>query len=253
MRTKKIAIILIAVIFAVALIFCIGAIFTVKKVDTVFCVSEDTKLNVDGARETLDKYVGKNLLFLDTEDVEEALRSDSYLEVISVKKQFPNIIKVEVKERKEVYTINFDEKTYALDENGLVLSELKEIIDERNYIKLELDSIKVISANEGFSISTDAPEMLTTTFEIAKNLRLTDCIKTVTVINKTERQEIKFGTYTAVDIVITKALEDGVAKAEKAFEIYDNETQDYIKTYNEIISYKQDNGEIVAVWTKHGA
>ncbi len=253
MRTKKIAIILIAVIFAVALIFCIGAIFTVKKVDTVFSVSEGTKLDVDGAREALDQYVGRNLLFLDTNDVEETLQQDSYVEIISVKKQFPNVIKVEVKERKEVYTVDFDGKKFALDENGLVLSEIEGEIDERSYIKLELDNINVISAENGFKLSTDAPEMLSVTFEIAKHLRLTDCIKTATVTNKAEMQEIKFGTYTAVDIVIKKALDDGVNKAIKAFEVYDSEAKDYIKTYNEIISYKNDEGKIVAVWTKHGA
>ena len=65
MRTKKLAIISIAIAFAIVVICSVITTFTVRHVDAVFSVSEKNSAKTEAVNEILDRYIGKNLLFCD--------------------------------------------------------------------------------------------------------------------------------------------------------------------------------------------
>ena len=49
----------------------------------------------------------KNLIFLSEDDVYKSLDYFHYMEIVSVDKQFPNVINVKVRERREVYYLDY--------------------------------------------------------------------------------------------------------------------------------------------------
>ena len=105
MQTKKISVILIAVAFMLVVLFSCVGLFSVKKIEINFAVSDQT--DSASIQSTLDGFLGDNLLFMKTEEIEKALKGYHYMEVVSVKKQYPNVITVSLKERREIYYIKY--------------------------------------------------------------------------------------------------------------------------------------------------
>ena len=252
MKTKKFAVISIFVVFAVVVICSAIATFTLKSVNAVFSVSVENSARVQTVQETLDKYTGKNLLFCKTDDIKAEIEQDPYIEVVSIVKRYPDQLEVKVKDRKELYVVNNGDAYYVLSENGIVLRKSDEQVGGREYIELDLGDIKTNRLTVGSYISTEDDEMLAIALDVAQTARLTDCIKKIKLDKGVEKEDIIFSTYTAVDIVIKKAKDEGVKKTEYALKAYDEETHDYRKSNNQIIAYKLDSGEIRVVWRDQG-
>lgn len=85
MNTKRIVLILIAIAFLLIAVFSLVGLFAIKKVEVDFAVSEDRE--VESIQTLLDGYNGKNLMFLNIDDVKDTLKGYHYLEVLSVDKQ----------------------------------------------------------------------------------------------------------------------------------------------------------------------
>lgn len=253
MKNKKLIISIISVVFAVVVICLAVSVFTVKQVDVKFTFSannvETTEIN-----SSMDGFVGKNLLFLDTKDISNELEKNPYIEVLNVEKKFPNIVEVSVKERREIYSVTFSGKTYITDMNGLVLCEKnpEKTYGEHELINLELKNITVEELTVGKVIKTNADSFLSTAFEISKSVDLTDSVKTLKVEKRfsgTDNLYLSFETYSGVNIVINKAEEKGQEKALMGFSVYDTETDDYVKSFNTIEVNMLVGGSIRATWT----
>ena len=252
MRTKKLAIISIAIAFAIVVICSVITTFTVRHVDAVFSVSEKNAEKMDAINDILNGYVGKNLLFCDIGNLEKEIEKDPYVEVTSIVKKFPDVIELQIRDRKEIYVLQYENKYYVLSEEGVVLKQSDTFIGGREYIQFNLDGLEILSLNVGDYIHTDDDLMLAVAFDIAEVARYTDCVKELTLKKGVDVQDVIFSTYTAVEIEVRNILDEGKKKAEKAFTAYDNETRDYIKSNNKIIVTKEDDGDIVAVWSYHG-
>lgn len=252
MKNKKLLIAIISVAFAVVVLCLAVSVFTVKQVKVHFSFSAN-KINESEVEEKANAFVGKNLMFLNIEEVERVLSENPFIEVLSVEKNFPNVINVSVKERREVYLIEYHGKTYVTDMNGLVLCEKNadEQYGEHELIELSLDNIFITELTIGEYFSTDADAFLKNAFEIAKSVNLTDSVRKMTVENRFSGENnsyITFETYSGVDIVINKAEINGLAKSQKAFQIYDAETDDYVKSFDVIDVFETNEGIIEAVW-----
>ncbi len=248
MRTKKFAVILVAIVFILVMLFSCIALFTVKKVQVNYAVSDNTDtFTVQGK---LNEYLGKNLLFLNTDDVKSSISDFHYMEVLSVDKQFPNIIKVEIKERREIYDVVQGDKVYVTTDDGLKLREYdyKEGNESRERITLKLNGITISETKFGERLVTDGEELLDAVFEMAKSVRLTDCIKNVEIQKGIENETAIFQTYTGVKIIVREILDDGIKKIETAFEKYDEVATDYEKTFKVIETVKTADGNIVVVY-----
>ncbi len=245
MNTKKISVILMAVaFFIVAIVSCIG-VLTVKDVNVTYAVSDQT--DARAIQVALDKTIGKNLLFLSEEEVKETLKGNHYMEVLSVDKQFPNVVKVEVKERREVYYTEYEGQTYVTDEKGFVLKQGLPSGEQREIIKLVLgDGIVLSQVAPGSYIKTDNDELLSLVFNIAKSVNLTDCIESIFVeraLGYNDEYDVVFKAYTGVELRVLKVLQNGKEKAKNAFKAYDEKLTDYQKFSGEILSLLTDDGK----------
>ena len=255
MFTKKMVIILYTVFFVGIVLISTVFAFSVSKIDTeITFISEDNgrSISVD---DKLSSFLGKNLLFLDTENIKESLISDPYIDCISVEKSYPDTVKVVAKERRETYLINFDDETYIADENGFILRKY-DGEKKREHITLVLSGLEVEKPVVGSNIKTDYDDSVKNAFEIAKSVDLTDKIDKMTVKKEFGGNltafNVEFLTYTNVTIKITKSDDDGVNKALAAFDAYDFKTTDYEKSFYSIEAIKLDSGAIRVTWTRGG-
>lgn len=258
MKSKKIGSILIGVVFTAVVLVAGFFAFTVKQIKGKFTFTD----NVDSVavQNTLDKYSGGNLLFFNADEMIKEIEADPYLKVTGVEKKFPNVLEISVIERREVYLLEYSGKTYIADQTGFVLAELTEErknsadFNPRAFINLGFEgNISVKSLSVGDVLKTDCDDTLATAFVLAEEARLTDCIKDMTVSIGVKLKDVLFDTYTGVRIEIQNVNVKGAEKARKALTLYDNETSDYVKTFDKIIAYEYKDNEIKVVWTNRGA
>ncbi len=230
MKSKKIPIIILIAVFAAVVVCGFFVLFTVKQVKINFSVSERTAEAAE-IDESLSEFVGKNLLFFDLSAIEKSMEKYPYFELVSAKKMFPNVIEIDLKERQEVYFFDYDGKPFIANDEGLVLSENASL--SKRLINLKLEGLNFTNVIVGETVECDS-DMLFTAFELAESVNLTDCIKNMTVIHNNEQTDVVFDTYTDVKIRIPKIDVSGEEKVIRAFDFYDKEKSDYIKTSNEI-------------------
>lgn len=274
MKGKKIYISLICVLFFVMTVFLVLATFTVKNVNAKITVSSKGEAFFEELQPQLDSFVGKNLLFVNTESVKGIIEKNPYFEVTKIEKSFPNVINVEINERREVYILEYNQKEYFLSESGIVLSQITSSIEnERNFIRLNYKNVefykdivgyKEFSVNNleiGSKVLFDKESVLNTVTSLATSVDLTDCIKEISFyqMEKTgqgaqigsKQIDVSFYTYSGVEIVVKDAENLGEDKIIDAFDYYNSEDKinDYYKSVRKIEVRLLDNGTIDSAWT----
>ncbi len=251
MKTRKIFVILIAIFFVFALVFCGMFILSVNKVEVNFSVSDKT--DITKIQKKFDAFKGDNLLFLDTDEVENCLNSDPYFEITKVEKSFPNVLKVNVVERREAYHMEYEDKYYITTKDGILLNIVDkqdyQLVDSREIIQVKFDGVTIEKATLGKKIETSCQDLILSMYEMVEAVNLTDCIKSIKVSNPNiEFKDIFLQTYTGVNIEIYKANERGVDKILAAFNEYENNTTDYQKLNRTISVTLRDDGQIAVTW-----
>lgn len=252
MKLRRSFAIIIVVLFLLVAGFSFASLFSVKKVDATFSVSDDTKISDLQSR--LDEFLNKNIIFLDKQEVYDAFSDFHYMEIVSVNKKYPNVIEVNVLERREVYYLDYGTNYLVTTENGFILKSISKnsvVDDSRDKIILTLDGVSVLESTIGKTVKTDNDELLSTVFEMAKSVNLTDCIKGISVFSMgSEFSDVTFSTYTGVDIVIEKAELFGVDKVKEGFSAYDQKASDYEKMFSKLVVFIDKDGKIQVNWTK---
>ena len=251
MKSKRISVIIVAAIFLLVAVGCLVGLFTTKKVQVDYAVSDEIKS--EQIQSVLDSFLGDNLLFLKAEDVNGQLKNFTYVEVVSVKKDFPNILSVKLRERREVYYLAYSGGYLVTTENGFVLrtATQAEVSDNlsRDKIILDLNGVNILEASVGSVVKTDDDLLLSIVFNMAKSVQLTDCIKSIELFKpNVPGANVTFYTYTGVAVEIAKVENKGVEMAEQAFKSYDSAESDYIKTFS-TIKVNLVGDRINVVWT----
>ena len=251
MIKKKILVILISIAFAFIVLFSCASLLSIKKVEVNFALASSDVQNV---QKILDKNLDKNLLFLDEKEVEDLFKSEPYLEVVSVDKKYPNVLSVNVKERREVYKIDTGLKSYVLDESGVVLNDTGiakqggEIID-LSFIAFKNNpnlntKIEVVSAKLGEKLKTTNDQVFNRTLSIAKSVGLFDCIKKIEIeYCSGEEFDVGFETKTGVKLHVVDLLDDGERKGQVCFDVYNQIATDYQKRFGNIEAMFGVDGE----------
>ncbi len=246
MKSKKIAVIIIAIAFGLVVLTSCFFLFTIKKVEVNYAVSAQ-KNDTDQVQKTLDEYLNKSLLFLDVNGIGKAVKEQPYLEIVSVEKKYPNILEMNIKERKETYRLKDGEKTYVLSEEGYILNDTGELKHGAKIIDLAFitfrnspdfsSKITVDSAVVGEKIQTSNDDVVYQTLEIAKKVGLSDCISKIYIEDCTGNEyDVSFETHTGVKIYVYNVVEDGQRKTLTAFNVYDTVASDYQKRFGAIQS-----------------
>lgn len=254
MTKKRILITILSVVLAVIAIIAVFSIFTLKKIDLVFTGNTRAESESLSVYEKLESFTGKNLLFLDIKEVENTVNNDPYFEVESVIKKFPDGVEVKLKERREIFVFSFEDKSYVTSEEGYVLREFTGEKD-RTKIALSFSDISVTDVKIGEKLVTDYDTAVYNALSLARLIELTDCVDSIKVEKKASTTEIgsyqtivTFNTYTAVEIIIYDAENNGNEKTAAAFYAYDNEESDYKKTNNKIEAFAMTDGTIRVIW-----
>ena len=251
MRTKKLFVILIAVAFAMSVLLCVFLMFSVKKIDVKFSVSEN--FETQQVYDKLEEFNGKNLLFLSLDKVEDSIDDFPYFEITSLKKSFPNVISIEVKERREVYDLVLEDKVATTSSDGFVL-KVTDIAswqgETRERIILRTLGLNFEEVSVGSYLKCNDDKLVESVFEMAYSVQLTDCIKEISIeVEPYLRKDAVFSTYTGTKIVVFDADERGKDKAIKAFNTYYDKTNDYEKTYGRIEVFEAESGLITVLWS----
>ena len=250
MKTRKIVVISITIVFLLIAILSCFSFFSVSKVEVDFSTLKNT--DAVKVQSDLDEFIGKNLLFLETEEVNDSLAKYPYLEVLSVEKDYPNVIKVSLKERREVYYLENDGKVFILDQTGFVVNQIapEQLTDVREKIEITLNNIEIQQLAVGNQLKTDNDNLISTAFKMANSVSLTDCIKSMSIDSKSALKNVNVTTYTGVQIWVTKAEENGVEKIKKAFLYYDQTVTDYQKAFDTlIVTTNRESGQIEVTWS----
>ena len=249
MKSKKFLVIALAVIFVFASVLSFVLIFSVKKVNVVYSV--DAQTDVEPLQDKLDKFIGKNLILVNLEDVQEVCNQFPEYKVETIKKSFPNVIDVKIVERRVVYQVVVDQTVYGLDQTGFVVNStpVSDLNDDKQLIMVDFLGVDILSANVGTSLVTSDNILFNKVMEMASSVRLTDCINKITVLKNLDFNDAVFYTYSGVTITVEDVLNKGVDKIIKGFESYDN-AGDYEKSFDHIkVYYDTLNNQIVSIWT----
>ncbi len=252
-EAKKLTVIILTVVFALFTILSLSFLTIVRKVEVSFATCENVDCNE--VQSVLDQYVGKHFLFVGSDEIEQALSKFSYVKTLSVKKSFPNVIKVSVIERKEVYSVETQDKVLILDEEGYLLAEKPKegFSASRSIINLDLGNVLITNAKLGQYLQTDSKQLFDCVLKMASGFNLSDCIKGVSIQKydaPNELSDVIFSTYTGADICVYKAEQMGEKKIKRAFEIYDKKVSDYEKAYGILYVYNYEDDLVEIVWSE---
>ena len=246
-KSKVLLNLIIALIFLAVLVFGFFSVFSLKTVDAEFSVAYGREYSAD-IQKKLEGYKNKNLLFLKTEEIGGIFGDYPYLEVTELKKVYPSTLRVAVKERQEIYKLTVGEDYYVIDDAGNVLAKNFSYGDKL----IELGGVTVLRAAVGEKLGVEETELLSAVFEMSAVGLYTNNIEGIEIDYGLEKSDVVFRMRTGVNVTVTKALDDGIAKMEKAMQAYDA-ADDYVKSTNDILVVKTDEGEIKATWTSHNA
>lgn len=248
-NVKKYLIIMVAVAFGIAVIASCIMLFSVKKVSAEFSVIGESQATE--IQEDLDAaFKGKSLVFLKKSEVYAICDKYPYYEVISVTKEYPNVLKIEITKRLETFKVQTADKTYILDGEGVVLNDTGKTEFSSRVIPVNLGDVQVVNGTVGEKIATTDDNLFYSVLKTSRTLGLTDSVKEIKIDSGAAWHDAVFNTYTGVEVCVWGVEDQGETKIKRAFALYEK-LSDYQKTAFKIVAYKQDNGDVVASWTSH--
>lgn len=249
MRSKRVLVGILSAVFIVITIVSIFMMFTVKKVTVDFSVFDNADNTLD-IQKQFDEYVGENLLFFNIDKLRDVDVGPCY-EIESVKKSYPNVIEVKISQRKERFVCEFNDKIYVLSDEGYAMKEISGDYSSRDYVKINLNNVSILDVTLGEKIKTDHDVDVFTAIAFATVDGVVDATKEITVeyVGQTSRS-VSFTTHTDVVIRFINSFKYDKSDVAKAFSAYFNSDNDYIKSYNEIVVSKLDDGDIAINWSR---
>ncbi|GEM_PF-4976676 len=245
---KRFAIISVAIAFAIAVIGACVFLFSVKKVSAEFTVYGDSQ--AEEIQKDLDAFTGKSLLFLDVDDVYKVCEKYPYYQITSVKKSYPNVLKVSVIKRVEAFKVISGASVYVIDGEGVILNDTGATEYSGGVITISLKTVAIESAVIGEKITTASDALFYAIIKSANDLGLCDLIESVEIDDKDMRRNAVIATNTGVKIVVWDVENSGGEKIAQAFSNYET-LGDYEKTDCWITAYKENGGAIKALWTPY--
>lgn len=203
-------------IFNVVFSICTGFLITYSltiffKVTNVQ-IEGSTIYNSSDVLENLSIKTNDSLIFFDKNSVKnEILTNLPYVETVSIRRQYPTDLLIEVTEYEDFFAVYNEDKYYSLSENGKVLSEITRSETE-NLIKLV--GIDFVDFKIGQTIKTDDEYKVYALFNILENF--SNYIDIITEINLTKNYDIVIQCGTKYKIEVGNA--EDLSQKVKMFE-----------------------------------
>lgn len=256
MKYKGLFTIFIAVVFALIAVFTVFSVFKIKDVDVSYEAFEGGFMETDAIDEDLQDFIGKNLLFFKTDMIYEALEDYTHFEVVSISKKYPNVLVVNLKERRERFYVEFAGKNYIVASDGFVLEEVLSV--QSGLVELKVN--QSLSGNKfdfttvvvGEYLKTTDDEALSSMLEIVNTDGLSSILTSVEVFSAFNTNHLIMDTATEVNIEIVNFKNRGEDKAVALINQYED-INDYLKANSKIyVTESAETGEINATWSNNG-
>ncbi len=273
MKHKRLFYTLTIILYVAIVILSFSFLFSVKEVKTDYSMVTNS-VRYQQVENKLKRYSGKNLLFVNTDKIVKDLESDNYVIVKEIKKDYPNILIVEIEEREEVFVIESSTHRYYLDKNYFVLKKVDKQKDELSSEMILLDltnfsnfDFETLQVGETFSLINgwvhNCINEMISVFSDRKNLL--EEIK-LEGTNKMLGYTIYFKTIQGVEIKIldpnlkldetknefvydeSNSENAGIEEVQEVYKVYST-ISDIEKTKGELIVNRLPNGEITVIYT----
>ncbi len=141
----------------ITLIFLIViGIVVINKTDV--CIIDKVMLEGDNlitgkyVQEKAETLKGLNIIYIDKKSIIKDFKRNPYVEELTIKRVYPNKLKINVKEAKGLYYVNKDESYYIISSNMILLEEIDSIEDRK---LIELRGIDIENLNLGDKVSKE--------------------------------------------------------------------------------------------------
>ena len=141
----------------ITLIFLIViGIVVINKTDV--CIIDKVMLEGDNlitgkyVQEKAETLKGLNIIYIDKKSIIKDFKRNPYVEELTIKRVYPNKLKINVKEAKGLYYVNKDESYYIISSNMILLEEIDSIEDKK---LIELRGIDIENLNLGDKVSNE--------------------------------------------------------------------------------------------------
>lgn len=269
MKSKKLVIGYAIAVFLLIFVITFNSVCAITQFDVKFETSSaGATASAKTVQERLDAYLKKSFLFFKEKNVYNVVdkvceEDGTYLEVLSVKKTFPNKVTVSVAERYEKYAFSVNGEYYITDTHGEILAVKEDKanniggnnIDIKGFTFAEAETGQIITADEEDMFSVLMTLLNTTADEKLGGIR--GRIASAKYISRgsglTVKDDLFVFTFTeGIKIVLEhQNIVDGEANPitieerqkclADAIDLYNGLT-DSQKTFGYIFSYKQSDG-----------
>lgn len=254
MRLKNLLILSCVLVVIGFTALCFRAVFSVASINIDYSYYTDSE--VDNANRLLSHYYGANLLFVDTDKVVNLVNENTSLKVESVKKNYPNVLEIKLKQRQERFAIKTSDGYFILDEEWTVVDKrdnLKNSVDNLDNILLTFQNAEfdasILQIRSTLTIGRD--DLLNAVTSMVNEISSPrDFIKEIVVVEKEKGVNfyVNFLTFEGVTIEVRKALLDPKQKITLGVEKYES-LFDRDKLSGKVAVYSLDSGEIVATYS----
>lgn len=125
------------IIFIIFLIIC-GVVFVtetnffhIKNVN----LTGEYVITGDSIKEKTSSLIGENIFFIDEAEIKKNIKTNPYVDTIEINKKYPNILEIDVKEKKGFYYI-LENGVYNILNDELVLLEKVDNIEEKELVEV---------------------------------------------------------------------------------------------------------------------
>lgn len=147
MRHKYLLLVLTCVVGAFIGFLCLKTLFSVKDITVEYTVKDES--NVEDVFAIINKYKGKSMFTIDTDQIKEEITKDRFLKVIEIKKVYPNELVVNLSERTEVFYYKTQGEYYYLDEDFFVTKKTISLVEnDANLIEIAFTDYSDDAAKE---------------------------------------------------------------------------------------------------------
>ena len=252
MKHKRLLLITTCLVFVMICVVALRELFSVKDVNVVYSVTSNEV--TEEMQSLLEKYKGKSIFLVDEQEIIDEITANRYLKVVSVKKNYPNEIVVNLTQRLEKYYYFNGENTYYFDDEYFVVraSELPETVDFLTEISfsnidgtaLTVDCNLKSVINFPYSFNADVDKIYDCIKNVSSNVKKISFVTTQEEGNYRVRLLMREG----VTIEVRKAGDSLTDKLNQAITFY-IELEEARKIEGVVIVQRNDNGKITTVHT----
>lgn len=190
----------ILILIGVGLLYLFLPFFHTKNIN----ILGNTNLKEKDLSEYTDESIDKNIYFVKTKKIEEDFLQSPYIKSITIKRNFPRGLTLQISERKPVASIKFTGGFAIIDDIGVVLRTTPDIND---IVKPLINGIELSEILIGKEIKTNNIENLKTSLDALSNIKTAQLLNNISQIDISDPKNIYMITPQGITVLLGEGHE----------------------------------------------